>query len=282
MYHVSGWMQFMRSHLTGGQFVQWDWKRLESGDWPAIDVSQYFLSLVPTQLQRLLDHAPHCPQLQNFRAILLGGAPAWSDLLDRALHANLPIALTYGMTETASQVTILPPSEFLAGTIAAGRPLPHAHLEILDAEGQACPPNTIGQIKITASSIALNVSQPLQPDDLGYWDDRGLLYLVGRSSDKIITGGENVFPAEVEAAIRATGQVQDVCVIGRPDRLWGQCIVALYVPKPHCIAPPKVLAIAPYKHPKDWIACRELPRNAQGKLDRAQIYKLVEKLQAKM
>jgi O-succinylbenzoic acid--CoA ligase len=111
---------------------------------------------------------------------------------------------------------------------------------------------------------------------LGYFDDLGELHLVGRSSSKIITGGENVFPAEVEAGIRATQLVSDVCVIGIPDRDWGEAVTAAYV-----LANPDISLsqlqqatsdrLTHFKRPKQWIAFDSLPRNAQGKLNLAQI-----------
>ena len=93
-------MQYLRSCLTNGQFISWDWKQLEHGDFPDIELESFFISLVPTQLQRLINQ----PKLKQFKTILLGGAPTWENLLTIARQKELPIALTYGMTETASQI----------------------------------------------------------------------------------------------------------------------------------------------------------------------------------
>ena len=115
-----------------------------------------------------------------------------------------------------------------------------------------------------------------QPDDLGYFDANGYLHIVGRQSDKIITGGENVFPAEVEAAIRSTGLVKDVCVIGISDRYWGQAITAIYIPINADILPTNIQTalsdtLSKFKRPKHWLAVDRLPRNAQGKVNRPQV-----------
>jgi O-succinylbenzoic acid--CoA ligase len=117
-------------------------------------------------------------------------------------------------------------------------------------------------------------------DDLGFLNRQDYLTIVGRRSHKIITGGENVFPEEVEAAIQATNLVEDVGVVGMPDRYWGEVIVAIYRPQNGT----EVKAIAPetwrfllsrtlakFKHPKYWIAVEQLPRNAQGKINREQL-----------
>lgn len=266
LYHVSGLMQLMRSLTSGGKLVLLPWKSLEVGMVPNFDPQEFFLSLVPTQLQRLLDQAEW---LAQFKTILLGGAPAWLDLLDQARSRQLPIAPTYGMTETASQIATLKPQDFLNGQTGCGRVLPHAEITI--------DPQT-NQLLICAKSLMLGYYPSLSrridydPDDLGYFDDRGFLHLFGRNSNKIITGGENVFPAEVEAAIRATQFVKDVCVVGLPDPTWGQIVAAIYVPRDSTVCDRTLAtAIAPqlskFKHPKRWIAIAKIPRNAQGKVN---------------
>jgi O-succinylbenzoic acid--CoA ligase len=104
---------------------------------------------------------------------------------------------------------------------------------------------------------------------------------VGRRSDKIITGGENVFPAEVETVIRATGLVQDVCVIGVSDRHWGEIVTAIYVPSSPEVSSEKLQTavtdrLSKFKQPKYWLAVDQLPRNAQGKLNRPQLGQIVK------
>ena len=121
-------------------------------------------------------------------------------------------------------------------------------------------------------------------DDLGYLDDNGYLYLVGRDSHKIITGGENVFPTEVEAAIWSTQLIKDVCVIGLSDQKWGQVVTAIYVPlnSEHdldlldLIQQKIQLQLAKYKQPKKWIQVNSLPRNDRGKIN----YQLVKAIAA--
>ena len=139
-------------------------------------------------------------------------------------------------------------------------------------------------IKISSTSLCLgyypqlfNSSQSLITDDLGYLDENSYLYLVGRNSHKIITGGKNVFPTEVEAAIWSTKLVKDICVIGLPDRRWGQIVTAIYVPlkSQHnldLIEQKIQFQLAKYKQPKNWIKVNSLPRNERGKIN----YQLVK------
>ncbi|MEM7797248.1 MAG: AMP-binding protein, partial [Cyanobacteria bacterium P01_C01_bin.118] len=283
LYHVSGLMQAMRVWLSKGQLVIQSFKQLEAGQRLTQPDHSWFISLVPTQLQRLLKHRVTVEWLAQFRAILLGGAPAWPDLLTNA--QQLPISLTYGMSETAAQVATLLPQEFGQGVRNNGSPLPHVNLMIHQANSSdAQPTGTIGRIALQCSSLGLGYwpNTPLATaqkwfysDDLGYLDHHGHLHVVGRSSQKIITGGENVFPAEVEAALLATDLVQDVCVVGVPDPVWGQAVAALYVPAQPATAEQLKLALATilssYKHPKRWRATDHIPRNAQGKVNRRQV-----------
>jgi O-succinylbenzoic acid--CoA ligase len=295
LYHVSGLMQAVRSLTTGGTLAIASARTLAHSLPPALDLNQTFLSLVPTQLQRWLETPPGPLPLTQFRAILLGGAPAWSQLLQQARQARLPLALTYGMTETASQVATLHPQAFLAGETHCGRSLPHAQLWIADDQGIPLPPNQVGRIHLRAQSLIQGYypgtpgsgkswsDRPFATDDLGYLDPEGNLTVVGRHSEVILTGGEKVHPAEVEAVIRASGQVADVCVLGWPDGEWGEAVTAVYVPRTlsprkspvaeanlgRAIAPHLHRHLSSFKHPKRWIMQPALPRNAQGKLDRA-------------
>ena len=283
LYHVSGLMQFMRSLITQGNLVICSYKALPTQQL-SLDKSDYFISLVPTQLQYLIASIPEW--LAKFKTVLLGGAPPMRSLLDTARNYHIPIALTYGMTETASGVVTLKPKDFLAGNNSNGRVLPHAKIEIVKNSqsqkrelGAADFEDNLGLVEINCSSLCLGyypqlftAKETLITDDLGYLDRDGYLYLVGRNSQKIITGGENVFPAEVESAIYATGLVKDVCVIGISDRFWGQVVTAVYVPLEsshdlNLIQQKVRQQLAKYKQPKCWIEIDKIPRNDRGKIN---------------
>ncbi|MBE9111084.1 AMP-binding protein [Nodosilinea sp. LEGE 07298] len=295
LFHVSGLMQVLRVLASGGCLALQPYSTLKVGERLALP-SGGFLSLVPTQLQDLLALEGNIPWLQSFRAVLLGGAPAGRSLLDQAQAAQIPVALTYGMTETAAQVATLLPEDFLAGHRSSGRPLPHASITILSDQGQPQPPGQPGQVVIWASSLAqgyLGSSREIvvgsahptglfATDDIGYLDDGGYLHIVGRSSTKIITGGENVFPEDVEAALLNIDGVGDVCVVGLPCDRWGQQLCALVV----MVSParlqdvPGLLSplVATYKRPKQWILVSALPRTLQGKLSRPQAFALAQQI----
>ncbi|NJO75230.1 MAG: 2-succinylbenzoate--CoA ligase [Leptolyngbyaceae cyanobacterium RM1_406_9] len=285
LYHVSGLMQFLRSFTSGGKLVILPFKAVESGETSEIAPSEFFISLVPTQLQRLLSHSLLTDWLSQFRTVLLGGAPAWNELLQAARSQQIRLALTYGMTETAAQIAALKPEEFLANHHHCGKVLPHTQVTICDRLNHPLAANQIGKVIIQSRSLALgyypktDFDKVLQPDDMGFLDEQGGLHIIGRDSDKIITGGENVFPVEVEAAIRATGYVTDVAVVGVSDRHWGQVITAVYIPKHPTISADNLRfalsdRLSKFKQPKHWIAVESLPRNAQGKINRKQLHQI--------
>lgn len=296
LYHVSGLMQFMRSFASGGKFIALPFKAIELSnstefgkhamDSQEILPSKFFLSLVPTQLQRLLQSPRSTTWLAQFHTVLLGGAPAWTDLLTTAKQQQIRLAPTYGMTETAAQIATLKPEDFLRGQTGCGQSLPHAEITICDREGRSLPPDQIGTVTVQTASLALGYYPEqfnpvaFQTDDLGYFDSDGYLHIVGRNSHKVITGGENVFPVEVEVAIRSTQLVSDVCVFGWPDANWGEVVTAACVP----INPEVTIAmlqtalescLSKFKRPKYWIILKQIPRHAQGKVNYEQLKQLL-------
>ena len=279
LYHVSGLMQFMRSFTTGGKLVITSFKTLENSQLPNINPHDFFISLVPTQLQKIYQNPELTQWLSTFSTVLLGGAPPWDELLEKARFHQIRLAPTYGMTETASQIATLKPDEFLQGKFNSGKVLPHAKI-IID--------NQPGNLNIQSQSLALGYYPQIWEnrnnfivDDLGFLDHQGYLHIIGRNSDKIITGGENVYPIEIEAAIRKTNMVTDVCVIGVPDKHWGQALTAMYIPKDQNISHLQIQTqlknqLSKFKIPKHWISLPNLPRNNQGKINRQQLRKIAE------
>ncbi|MEH2317271.1 2-succinylbenzoate--CoA ligase [Nostoc sp.] len=286
LYHVSGLMQFIRSFTTGGKLAIQPFKAVESNQILNIKQSEFFISLVPTQLQRLLQNPELTQWLSQFNTVLLGGAPAWNELLEKARFHRIRLAPTYGMTETASQIATLKPDDFLGGKISSGQILPHAKVTIRNQQDEILNSNKIGNITIYAQSLALGYypitrehQTDFQVDDLGFLDDQGHLNIVGRNSDKIITGGENIYPAEIESAIQATQMVADICVIGIPDKHWGQALTAIYIPKQSDTSALKIQTqlndkLSKFKIPKYWIPQQNLPRNSQGKINRQQLQQI--------
>lgn len=279
LYHVSGLMQFMRSLTTGGKLVISTSKKLENCQIPNIKTEEFFISLVPTQLQKLLQNIELTQWLSKFSTVLLGGAPPWEELLEKARFHQIRLAPTYGMTETASQIATLKPDEFLKGKFNSGKILPHAKI-IID--------NQPGNINIQSQSLALGYYPQIWEnrnnflvDDIGFLDNQDYLHIIGRNSDKIITGGENVYPTEIESAIRKTEMVIDVCVIGIADKHWGQALTAIYTPKNKNISHIEIQnqlknQLSKFKIPKYWISLANLPRNVQGKINRQQLQKIAK------
>ena len=273
LHHVSGLMAWLRCVLTGGTYVPWEARRLLTGDRPPLGAGAWFISLVPTQLARLLAEPAAVAWLRGFRAVFVGGGPAWPELRAAGRAAGLPLSFTYGMTETAAMVTALMPEAFLAGAEGSGRPLPHAQVT-LDPEGRIV---VAGESLFRGYYPDGRRETAWATEDLGRWDEQGSLHVLGRRDGFIITGGEKVDPLEVETVLRSTGAFADVAVIGVADAQWGERVVACYpantgTPDLSRVMPALEGALAPFKRPKAFVAVKDWPRNAQGKLNRAALH----------
>ncbi len=281
LYHISGLMAQLRCLATGGTYVQWDWRNLAAGDWPALTTSDegWAISLVPTQLQRLLTIAGGVEFLLRFRFIFIGGAAAWPRLLDAATEKRLALNLSYGMTETAAMVAAQREGAFALGERDSGTILPHARVRIVREDGQTSSAGEIGQVRIAGANLFrgyfpdTRTEAEFAPEDLGRLDAAGRLTILGRRDGMIITGGEKVWPAEVESALRETGLFSDVAVLGLSDQRWGE-VVTVFYPAPdgsvdlervHVLLEGKM---SPYKWPKRIIPIDPWPRNDRGKVNR--------------
>lgn len=221
------------------------------------------LSLVATQLARLLEAGV---DLLPLRAVLVGGGPVPVDVLEEAIGRGATVVQTYGLTEAASQVTTLSPADAESRLGSAGRPLLTTHLRIHQ-----------GEILVQGPTVAPGVADEdgwLHTGDLGHIDEEGFLYVTDRRGDMIITGGENVIPAEVEEVLLRHDDVAEAAAVGRADPEWQEAVVAVVVARDgaevdaeelrrHCAA-----GLAPFKVPKRFEFVSELPRTASGKLIR--------------
>lgn len=277
LHHVSGLMAWLRCALTGGRYLPWRWEDLAAGRWPDTGPGDWFVSVVPTQLQRLLRQPAAAERLRRFRAVFLGGGPAWPDLLERAAAARLPLAPGYGMTETAAMIAALRPEEFLAGRRGCGTALPHGRITL----------GADGVVELSGGSLFRGYfpqwreGDAWQTEDLGRLDEHGGLHWLGRRDAAIITGGEKVDPGEVEAALRAAGAWGDVAVVGLPDAEWGEMVVACYpageaTPDLAVVAEQVAARVAAHKRPKRYLALASWPRNAQGKVNRRELQALAQ------
>jgi len=280
LYHVSGLMQAIRTFYTNGQLLLTDYKTL-AVDWPQHRPHNptTTLSLVPTQLQRLIATASSRDLLKTFDILFLGGAAADPALLEAARIHQLPIMLCYGATETAAMIAAMPIPMFLEGQPLAATLLPKVEAAI---EHQ--------QIQVKAPSLCHGIYPHLFPPDTfmptgdeGYLNDQGNLVVRGRIDRLINTGGEKVDPLAVETAIRSTGLVDACMIVAEKDAHWGQTVVALYRPsasfqtQPHLETALKAL-LPNYQIPKIWRQVAALPLTRHGKPDRQQIDAILGRL----
>lgn len=233
------------------------------------------LSLVPTMLTKLLDAHPAWRAPAHLRVLLVGGAAASPRLLARAAERALPIVITYGCTETCSQVSATPYSlRHAPAQAGVGRPLPGAELRI-DERGHVL---VRGAMRMAGylGEAQLSADEWFDTGDLGRWDTQGFLHLDARRTDLIISGGENVYPAEVESVLESCPGVVAAAVFGIDDDTWGQLVAAVLVADRAAAAElpqrlPAFLAdrLAAHKRPRRLGFVTELPQTSAGKLDRA-------------
>ena len=249
------------------------------------------LFIVPAALQMMVNH-PRCPSVDYSRLkyILYGAAPIPLELLRQCIKMfGAQFIQVYGMTETTGTICMLPPEDHdPAGNDrmrSAGKPLPGVELRVVDNAGQDLPVGDVGEIWTRSSNNMLgywnlpDATKGTMADggwvrtgDAGYLDADGYLYIHDRVKDMIITGGENVYPAEVESAIYGHPDILEVAVIGVPDDKWGESVKAICVPRPGAqIDANSVMSwarerIAGFKTPKSVDVIAALPRNASGKI----------------
>lgn len=269
LFHVGGLAMLYRCALYGASIAleaHFDAARACA----ALDEGVTHVSLVPTMLERVLEARGARPFV-GVKAALIGGGPMTSSTLHRARAAGLPVLQTYGLTEACSQVT----TETLEGAdgTTAGPPIPGVEVRVVgpDAAG-------VGEIEVRGPTVAKGLGRWLQTRDLGVLDALGRLTIRSRRMDLILSGGENVYPAEVEAVLREHPLIRDVAVVARADAEWGQVPVAVVVATD--FDQPALTAwarerLASFKVPRAWVRVDALPRNATGKLDRAALRSLV-------
>lgn len=234
-------------------------------------------SLVPTVLDALLALEPAWSPPRALRAVLLGGAATTPRLLQRALNRGVPVLTTYGLTEGCSQVTTTPANSLPkveSGLVSAGRPLPGIELKI-DSEQRICVRGPTLCSAFVDSAAPLDAAGWLRSEDLGYLDAEGELFVLGRASDRIVTGGENVDPLRVEAALLGAPGVRQAAVFGVADARFGELVACALVVDPEFDGPGLIAALrqrlAPHELPRRLALLAELPLLPSGKLDRARV-----------
>lgn len=249
------------------------------------------IMMVPTAMRIVCDHPDAATTDFSFlQTICYGGSAIPLDLMRQAIAIfGCGFAQMYGMTETAGTIVGLPPEDHdLDGNArmrGIGVPLPGVEVRIIDEAGAEVPRGEVGEIAVRsaanmigyfdrpdATAETIDADGWMRTGDAGTMDGDGYLYLADRIKDMIITGGENVYPAEVENALYSHPQVSDVAVIGVPDLKWGEAVKAIVVPVEGETPDPAVLIawarerIAGYKAPKSVAFRDSLPRNPSGKI----------------
>ena len=279
--HVGGLMILVRSLVARTAVVLFEpdgplLSRLDALAATLRESDVTLLSLVPTVLDRLLapPHDWHPPP--SLRAVLVGGAACPSALLERAHARNVPVLTTYGLTETAAQVATrrytarFDPPEPLGPLVPAGVPLLDVEVRVIDGVIEVRGPSLFsGYVGEPASDPARDW---FRTHDRGFFTPSGELAISGRTSDLIITGGENVDPVEVEAALLSLPDIVAACVIGVPEPTFGEVVAAIVVATNACTLEELTTALrprlAPFKLPRKLVVVPELPALPSGKLDR--------------
>jgi len=296
LFHVGGLGALLRPLFNGATVVlhrEFDVEQILD------DIVRYKVTLfgmVPTALQMILDHPKSRDvDFSHIKRFGYGAAPIPLPLLQNAIdRIGCDFVQSYGLSESNSACVCLAPEDHRDPDSprlkAAGKPIFGAEVVIRDAEGNDLPPGEQGEICVRGSMVmqgywrnpeataaAIDADKWLKTGDAGYLDEDGYLYVCDRIKDMIISGGENVYPAEVESAVFAHEHVSEVAVVGLPDERWGERVQAVIVPPPG-VTPDieDIIAetrkrIAAYKAPRGVTVVSELPKNATGKILRRQI-----------
>ncbi len=287
LHHMGGLAPVYRSVLYGTTLV------LREGFDPggtADDIDRYDVtgvSLVPTMLTQMLDRRGTLSD--SLRVVLLGGAPAPDELIERCRDYSIPVHPTYGMTEAASQVATATPRATKGRVGTVGRPLFGTDVTVVDEDGTPVDAGETGEIvvdgpTITPGYIGTDPGESFGPHglhtgDVGRLDEDGYLYVFNRLDDRIISGGENVEPGEVADVLRSHSAVADVAVIGLEDDVWGERVAALIAVEEADLGgsddglDEALMSfardhLAGFKLPRTIAYTDELPRTVSGTVDR--------------
>ncbi|ATB47854.1 o-succinylbenzoate--CoA ligase [Corallococcus macrosporus] len=285
LFHVGGLAMLTRTAYAGGCLVLHERFDAEAAN-RAIDAEAVsHASLVATTLERVLDARGDRPMPSSFALALIGGGPVPVPLLARARAAGLRALQTYGLTEACSQVTTERPDD--ADGRTAGVPLPGVEVRIVGAGGEVLGPGREGDVEVRGPTVMAGYWQRpeasreamrdgwLRTRDVGVLDARGRLTVLSRRTDLIVRGGENLYPAEIEAVFVNHPAVREAAVVGFPDGRWGEVPVAFLAPRPGRERPGDAAleawcrqSLAGFKTPARFVWVEALPRNAMGKVER--------------
>ena len=276
MFHVSGLSIILRTLYNGTRATIRE-KFSEQVVLDALETEAVtIVSLVPTVLQRIVERI----QAPTLRAILLGGEFIPMPLLQECVHRSLPVYKTYGMSETFAQSTTFNVQNYPHKLASVGYPLEGVTIEVRNPDEEG-----VGEVWISSPMLMkgyLNkepIKGAFNTDDIGYVDEDGFLYLLNRRKDIIISGGENIYPKEVEDVLYGMDGILECAVIPVSDPKWGQvpvlCVVTTHIEKD--IVDYLLNRLAKYKVPKRIVYYDTLPKNGMGKILRQELINKVER-----
>lgn len=291
LFHISGYSILMRSLIYGMKMVLHDSFQTDKVIESIKSEKVTIMSVVTTMMSRLLEALGDEKLPDTFRCMLLGGGPAPLPVLEKCVERNIPIYQTYGMTETSSQIVTLSPEYSIEKLGSAGKPLFPSRLKIVDSDGVEVAAYQSGEILVKGQNVTKGYLHRdhdyeqyfldgwFKTGDIGYVDKDGFLFVQDRRSDLIISGGENIYPAEIEGVITSHPSIEDAGVIGIEDEKWGQVPVA-FVLKRGELTEEEVIEfcrgnLANYKLPKKVYFVDQIPRNASRKLLRRVLREMI-------
>ncbi|TRZ56195.1 MAG: long-chain fatty acid--CoA ligase [Rhodocyclaceae bacterium] len=294
LFHVGGLNILTTPALQAGASVVLHPKFEPDAAYDAIERESITLTvLVPAQLEMMTAHPRwRSADLSSLRMITTGSSIVPERLI-RAVHERgVPLVQVYGSTETCPIATYQKRDEAQRKIGSAGRPAANCEVRVVDDAGKDLGPANTGEILVRGANVMTGYWRDLQATasalrdgwfhsgDMGHWDADGFLYVDGRRKEMIISGGENIYPAEIENILIECDAIAEAAVVGRPDRRWGEVVVAVVVPKSGSgLSKEQVLQlfdgrIARYKHPKDVVFAGELPKTALGKVRKEEVRNL--------
>lgn len=283
LFHISGLSIIVRQLVLGCSirlYPMFDAKKVTED---LVQGKGTVISVVTTMLQELLAIYPEKGYSTKFKGCLLGGGPISTKALAQCETFGIPVIQSYGMTETCSQIVALQFADASKHRGSAGKPLKGIMLKIIDKEGHTLAANQIGEILVKGKNVVKNYLNGtswqtekwtsdgwFKTGDMGYLDEAGYLYLVSRLSELIISGGENIYPTEVEHTLLEMPEISEIAVVGEEDLKWGAVPVA-YIVGDSSLTVEKIHAftkhsLAKFKQPKKLYFCEQLPKTASGKV----------------
>jgi fatty-acyl-CoA synthase len=281
MFHVGGLNNQTLPALLAGAKVTLQ-RRFDPGQWLAdVATGRPTLSLlVPATMQAVIGHPDWDKTDLSSLRMLNTGSMVVPESLIRAFHERrIPVGQIYGATETAPLAAVLMAHDAYARVGSAGKAALHCEVRIVDGEVQVRGPNVMRRYWNNPGATAAAFAEDgwFRTGDLGRWDEDGFLWIDGRSKDLIISGGENIHPAELENVLADCPAIAESAVIGIEDARWGEAACAVVVRKPGAqLDESGVMALfkdrlARYKHPRRIVFADSLPKNAMGKVQKFEL-----------